>query len=82
MRGGFIEVLPDHVRILTDLAEKTSEIDSAQAQEAVKAAEEKLTDVQRATASTEGTEFPLLDIESALEGLQHAQSRVEAAQKR
>jgi len=82
VRGGFVEVLPDHVRVLTDRAEMASEIDAAEAQQFLRDAEQRVNDLARTTASTGGTEFPLLDIDAALEGLQHAQARVDSAQKR
>ena len=52
--GGFVEVLPDRVTILADIAERAEEIDVARAQAAKKRAEERLArpavdmDVERA----------------------------------
>lgn len=43
--GGFVEVRPDKVVIMADLAEHTSEIDEARAVEARKAAEAELLEV-------------------------------------
>jgi F-type H+-transporting ATPase subunit epsilon len=40
IHGGFMEVLPDHVTVLADTAERAEEIDLARAQEARQRAEE------------------------------------------
>jgi len=40
IHGGFMEVLPDHVTVLADTAERAEEIDIARAEEARKRAEE------------------------------------------
>jgi F-type H+-transporting ATPase subunit epsilon len=40
--GGFLEVLPDHVRILADVAEKAEEIDVERARAALERAQEGL----------------------------------------
>ena len=40
--GGFLEVLPDHVRVLADRAEKADEIDAERARRALQRAEERL----------------------------------------
>jgi len=40
IHGGFMEVLPDHVTVLADAAERAEEIDLARAEEARQRAEE------------------------------------------
>lgn len=40
VHGGFMEVLPDHVTVLADVAERAEEIDVARAEEARRRAEE------------------------------------------
>src|SRR5207248_664549 len=42
IHGGFVEVLPEHVRVLADLGERAEEIDVARAQEALKRAQQRL----------------------------------------
>lgn len=42
MQGGFVEVLPDHVRILANVAEKAEEIDIEKARQDLRRAEEML----------------------------------------
>lgn len=43
VQGGFLEVLPDHVRVLANLAERAEEIDLGKARAELAAAEEQLT---------------------------------------
>ena len=69
--GGFMEVLPDHVIVLADVAEKADEIDIARAEAARRRAEELLKDRPAG-----------VDIERALAALRRAQIRVAVAQKR
>ncbi len=58
--GGFLEVRPDKVIVLTDVAERAEEIDLARAEAAKRRAEERLihrtpaTDMARGEASLEG----------------------------
>ncbi len=40
---GFVEVLPDHIRVLADLAELAEEIDLEKARTSLKTATERLT---------------------------------------
>ncbi len=69
--GGFMEVQPDHVIVLADVAEKAEDIDIARAEEARRRAEELL------------KERPAgLDVEAALASLRRAQIRITVAQKR
>jgi F-type H+-transporting ATPase subunit epsilon len=69
--GGFMEVQPDRVIVLADVAERAEEIDLARAEEAHRRAEEML------------KERPAgVDIEKALASLRRAQIRVAVAQKR
>jgi F-type H+-transporting ATPase subunit epsilon len=66
--NGWVEVLPDHVRVLADRAEKAGEIDMKRAQEALDRA------MTRLTAPT-----PEMDVGRALNAMRRAQSRLEAA---
>ena len=69
--GGFMEVQPDHVIVLADVAERAEDIDVARAEEARRRAEELL------------KERPAgLDMEAALASLRRAQIRITVAQKR
>jgi F-type H+-transporting ATPase subunit epsilon len=49
--GGFMEVLPDHVIVLADAAERSDEIDLARAEEARRKAEESLKNASRESKS-------------------------------
>ena len=68
---GFVEVLPDHVRVLADIGERAEEIDVARAQAALERAQKALED-------------PHVNVDpaSALAEMQRAQARLEAAAKR
>ena len=68
--GGFVEVLPDKVSVLADVAEKPEEIDLARAQRARESAE------QTINARGEGHDFHSaeLKLERALVRIQLAQS--------
>ncbi len=65
---GFVEVLPDHVRVLADLGERAEEIDVARARSALERAQKLL-------------EEPHVDLDpaAALAEMQRAQARLEAA---
>ncbi len=65
---GFVEVLPDHVRVLADLGERAEEIDVARARAAFERAQKQL-------------EEPHVDLDPAasLAEMQKAQARLEAA---
>ncbi|HKW98335.1 MAG TPA: ATP synthase F1 subunit epsilon [Bryobacteraceae bacterium] len=65
---GFVEVLPDHVRVLADLGERAEEIDVPRAQAAFERAQRTL-------------EEPHVDLDpaAALDEMQRAQARLEAA---
>ena len=69
--GGFMEVQPDHVIVLADVAEQANEIDIARAEEARRRAEQMLKDRPAG-----------IDVERALAALRRAQIRVSVAQKR
>lgn len=69
--GGFMEVQPDHVIVLADVAEQANEIDIARAEEARRRAEQMLKDRPAGT-----------DIQQAIAALRRAQIRVTVAQKR
>ncbi len=69
--GGFMEVMPDHVIVLADVAEHADEIDLARAEEARRRAEQLLKDRPAGA-----------DVEAALAALRRAQIRVAVAQKR
>lgn len=66
--GGYVEVLPDRVRVLATLAEFADEIDVKRAEEALKRAEER---VLHPTAD--------LDTARALNAMKRAQARIAAA---
>ena len=68
---GFVEVLPDHVRVLADIGERAEEIDVARAQAALERAQKALED-------------PHVNVDpaSALAEMQRAQARLEAASKK
>jgi F-type H+-transporting ATPase subunit epsilon len=70
--GGFAEVGPDHVTILTETAERPEEIDLDRARAARARAEQRL----RAPAGEE------LDVERALTALGRAQARLQTAGRR
>src|SRR5512140_1521655 len=69
--GGFMEVQPDHVIVLADVAEQAAEIDIARAEEARRRAEQMLKDRPAG-----------VDTQQALAALRRAQIRVTVAQKR
>src|SRR5215831_4862714 len=71
VQGGFVEVLPDHVRVLANTAERAEEIDVERARQ----------DLQRAN---EQVINPSLGVDPAvaLEALAWAQARVDAAQNK
>ena len=67
---GFLEVLPDHVRVLANAAENPSDIDIKRAQEAYDRASQRLSiDVQD------------VDKARAMRALKRAEARMEAAKK-
>jgi F-type H+-transporting ATPase subunit epsilon len=67
--GGWVEVLPDRVRVLATHAEKASEIDAKRAEEALHRAEELLTRHPDAG----------VDVARALNAMTRAQARLAAA---
>lgn len=69
--GGFVEVQPDHVRVLTDQAERADEIDMKRAEDALKRAEDRLSKVPAGT-----------DIARALNALDRARARLKAAEQK
>jgi F-type H+-transporting ATPase subunit epsilon len=68
--GGYVEVLPDHVRVLADKAEFASEIDLARAEKALERANERL-----APPPAD------LDVARALNAMHRAKARIEAAKR-
>jgi F-type H+-transporting ATPase subunit epsilon len=68
---GFVEVLPDHVRVLADLAERAEEVDVERAKRAAQRAQEELVN-------------PNLGIDPAvaLAALKRAEARLEAAEQK
>lgn len=70
IRGGFLEINNNIVRVLTDIAEKADEIDVSQAEKDLKRAQDAVIN-------------PVLgiDIASALIAVRHAQARIDAARK-
>jgi F-type H+-transporting ATPase subunit epsilon len=73
IHGGFVEVLPDHIRVLANLAERAEEIDVEKARAALKQANERLTMHDQAGAT---------DPAVALEESELARARVDAAELR
>ncbi|MBZ5607039.1 MAG: ATP synthase F1 subunit epsilon [Acidobacteriia bacterium] len=70
IRGGFLEIHNNVVRVLSDIAEKGHEIDITQAEKDLKQAQDEMVN-------------PALgvDIASALTAARHAQARIDAARK-
>jgi F-type H+-transporting ATPase subunit epsilon len=66
--GGWVEVQPDHVRVLATRAEKADEIDASRAQAALKRAQDRLANPS-----------PELDVARALNALKRAQARLQCA---
>jgi F-type H+-transporting ATPase subunit epsilon len=73
IHGGFVEVLPDHIRVLANLAERAEEIDLEKARAALKQANERLASHDQAGAT---------DPAVALAESELAQARVTAAELR
>lgn len=71
IHGGFMEVLPDHVRVLANVAEKAEEIDLERARK----------DLQRAQ---EQVMNPALGVDpaAALDAMAAARARIDAAEKK
>jgi F-type H+-transporting ATPase subunit epsilon len=69
--GGFVEVLPDHVRVLADVAERAEEIDVERARRALARAQEQIAN-------------PSLGVDPAvaLAAERRAVARIEAAQRK
>ena len=70
--GGFIEVLPGHVRVLADVAERAEEIDVPRAKAALKRAQDDL-----AKIATSGQEPA-----AVIAILQRAEARIGAAERK
>ncbi len=70
--GGFVEVLPDRVRVLADAAERAEEIDVERARRALERAEKRLKN------PVEGK----VDIARALNAMKRAQARLRASEQR
>lgn len=70
--GGWLQVLNNHVRVLTDRAEMANEIDVARAESALKRASERL-----ALPATAG-----VDVARALNALRRAEARLAAARSK
>jgi F-type H+-transporting ATPase subunit epsilon len=71
INGGFVEVLPDHIRVLANLAERAEEIDLEKARADLRQANERLMSHVKAGAT---------DPAVALAETQLAQARVAAAE--
>lgn len=69
--GGFLQVLPDHVRVLANIAERAEEIDVERAKAELNAALEGLSNIS-----------PDTDPEKAVLAEQLARARVDAAEQR
>ena len=70
IRGGFLEINANVVRVLTDFAEKGHEIDVSQAEKDLKHAQDAM--INPALG---------IDIAAALIAVRHAQARIDAARK-
>jgi F-type H+-transporting ATPase subunit epsilon len=70
IKGGFLEINDNVVRVLTDAAEKATEVDSTAAQK----------ELERAQAAMVNPAAGI-DIASALIEVQHAQARLDAAKE-
>jgi F-type H+-transporting ATPase subunit epsilon len=70
IRGGYLEILNDNVRVLTDQAEKSQEIDVTQAEKDLRQAEQEMINPGIG-----------MDIAAALIAYKHAQARIDAARK-
>jgi F-type H+-transporting ATPase subunit epsilon len=70
IRGGFLEIHENVVRVLSDIAEKGQEIDATQAEKDLKHAQEAMINPNLG-----------LDIAAALIAARHAQARIDAARK-
>jgi len=71
INGGFLEVLPDHVRVLADTAERAEEIDVERAKAAFKRAQDRVMNPSIG-----------IDPAAALNALMRAQARIEAAENK
>jgi F-type H+-transporting ATPase subunit epsilon len=75
IHGGFVEVLPEQVRVLADTAERAEEIDVERAKAKLKKTQETMHQLMQ--------ESPVnVDPAMALAAMQRAQTRIEAAEKR
>jgi F-type H+-transporting ATPase subunit epsilon len=70
VKGGFLEINNNVVRVLTDVAEKAQEIDVSKAEKDLKHAQDAMIDPALG-----------MDIASALIAVRHAQARIDAARK-
>ena len=70
IRGGFLEIYNNVVRVLTDFADKGQEIDVTQAEKDLKHAQDAMLDPALG-----------MDIAAALIAVRHAQARIDAARK-
>ncbi len=70
VQGGFVEVLPDQVRVLANTAERAEEINVERAREELRRAEEQLADAALG-----------VDPAIALDALAWAQAKVDAAER-
>ena len=71
IHGGFVEVLPDQVRVLANVAERAEEIDIGRARKDLQTAQEQVMN-------------PALGVDpaAALEAVAAAQARIDAAEKK
>ena len=71
IHGGFVEVLPDHISVLANLAERAEEIDIERARKDLQTAQEQVMN-------------PALGVDpaAALEAVAAAQARIDAAEKK
>ena len=76
--GGFVEILPERVSVLAEVAEIPEEIDYKRAQEAKVRAEKQLASSGQANVSGQDAQ---VDLEQVKEKLQKAINRIELAKK-
>lgn len=70
IRGGFLEIHNNVIRVLTDFAERGHEVDVTQAEKDLKHAQDAMVDPALG-----------MDIAAALIAIRHAQARIDAARK-
>ena len=78
---GFVEVLPDRVTVLAQIAERAQEIDVARAEAAKRRAEERVARAPQASAGSSAAASPDLDFERARIALAKSLLRLQVASR-